>query len=155
MTVCQCVCSAAHLAACLSVQLSPGDDRQKLWSNPGPGTSFSRGPIRTGFLRSKGVPSTRLISPAGRLGNWSVIVYHWKSREQSQQHLTTSCDSIGKSFSGCVALDWVEHPQGHMVVKMQLSAQIAKTSEQFRWSFEGKLLDSFRNTGFKGPVCRI
>lgn len=64
----QCVSSAADLAAGLSVQVSPGEDRQKLWSNPGPGTSFSRGPIRTGCLRSNRVPSTRLISPTDRLG---------------------------------------------------------------------------------------
>lgn len=61
------LCVFANLAACFPVQESPGDDRQKLWSNPGPGTSFSREPIRTGFLRSKGDPSTALICPVNRM----------------------------------------------------------------------------------------
>lgn len=56
-------CPAANLAAGLSVLASPGEDRQKLWSNPRPGTSFSRVPSRTCCLRSKGVPSTARTSP--------------------------------------------------------------------------------------------
>lgn len=63
------VSGPTHLAASLIFQGSPGDNRQKLWSKPGLGTCCSRGPIRTGLQRSNGVPSTPLISPAGRLGD--------------------------------------------------------------------------------------
>ena len=51
------------LAHGLSTEGFPGDDRQKVWSNPGLGRSFSREPIRTGLRRSKGVRSTGLTSP--------------------------------------------------------------------------------------------
>lgn len=52
-----------YRAACLSFQTSSDEAKQKLWSNPGPENSFSRGPSRTGSLRSKAVPSTARTSP--------------------------------------------------------------------------------------------
>lgn len=58
-----------HLAASLIFQGSPRKDRQKLWSKPGLGTCCSRGPIRTGFRRSNGVPSTPLVSPGNTFGD--------------------------------------------------------------------------------------
>lgn len=72
---CEKIYYTVNLAAGLSFQASPGNDRQKLWSKPGAGTSFSRGPIRTGFLRSMRVPSTSLISPMNRWGWWVSIIW--------------------------------------------------------------------------------
>lgn len=63
----------AHFISCLCC---PGSQRQKLWSNPGPGSSLSRDPRRTDLRRSKSEFSTGLISPVKRDAQW-IQYSHW------------------------------------------------------------------------------